>query len=78
LPDGGRSVSVEGCALTFFPDSQDAAGDGTVPEASGLCTGGVLRQLFATRGYSHQNSYDPDYMLLLTQHLVVKIVQDVQ
>jgi len=78
LPDGGRSVSVEGCALTFFPDSQDAPGDGTVPEASGLCTGGVLRQLFATRGYSHQNSYDPDYMVLLTQHLVVKIVQDVQ
>jgi pimeloyl-ACP methyl ester carboxylesterase len=78
VPDGGRSVDVEGCVLTFFPDAQDAAGDGTVPEASGLCTGGVLRQRFATRGYSHQKSYDPDYMILLTQHLVVKIVQDVQ
>ena len=74
-PDGGRGVDIDGCMLTFFPDAQDAAGDGTVPEASGLCTGGVLRQRFATRGYSHQKSYDPDYMVLLTQHLVVKIVQ---
>jgi pimeloyl-ACP methyl ester carboxylesterase len=77
-PDGGRCVDVDGALLTFIPDGQDAAGDGTVPEASGLCTGGVLRRLFATRGYGHQNSYDPEYMLLLTQHLVVKIVQAVQ
>jgi hypothetical protein len=77
-PDGGRCVDVDGTLLTFIPDAQDAAGDGTVPEASGLCTGGVLRRLFATRGYSHQNSYEPEYMLLLTQHLVVKIVQGVQ
>jgi pimeloyl-ACP methyl ester carboxylesterase len=77
VPDGGRCVDVDGCVLTFLPDSQDAAGDGTVPEASGLCTGGVLKRLFATRGYSHQKSYDPDYMVLLTQHLVVKIVQGV-
>jgi pimeloyl-ACP methyl ester carboxylesterase len=77
VPDGGRGVDVDGCLLTFVPDAQDAPGDGTVPEASGLCTGGVLRRLFATRGYGHQNSYDPDYMVLLTQHLVVKIVQGV-
>jgi len=77
-PDGGRGVNVDGCLLTFIPDVQDAAGDGTVPEVSGLCTGGVLRRIFATRGYSHQKSYDPDYMVLLTQHLVVKIVQDVK
>jgi pimeloyl-ACP methyl ester carboxylesterase len=77
VPDGGRGVDVDGCLLTFLPDAQDAPGDGTVPEASGLCTGGALRRLFATRGYGHQNSYDPDYMVLLTQHLVVKIVQGV-
>lgn len=78
VPDGGRGVDVDGCLLTFLPDAQDAPGDGTVPEASGLCTGGAVRRLFATRGYSHQRSYDPDYMVLLTQHLVVKIAQDVQ
>jgi len=77
-PDGGRGVDIDGCMLTFVPDAQDAAGDGTVPEASGRCTGGILRRLFATRGYSHQKSYDPDYMVLLTQHLVVKIVQGVK
>jgi hypothetical protein len=78
VPDGGRGIDIDGCMLTFVPDAQDAAGDGTVPEASGLCTGGILRRLFATRGYSHQKSYDPDYMVLLTQHLVVKIVQVVK
>lgn len=78
VPDGGRCVDVDGCVLTFIPDGQDASGDGTVPEASGMCTGGGLRQLFATRGYSHQSSYDLDYILLLTQHLVVKIVQEVK
>jgi pimeloyl-ACP methyl ester carboxylesterase len=77
-PGGGRCVDVDGCLLTFIPDDQDASGDGTVPEASGLCTGGNLRRLFATRGYGHQNSFQPDYMVLLTQHLVVKIVQGVQ
>ena len=76
--DGGRCVDVGGCLLTFFPDAQDAAGDGTVPETSGVCSGGALRRLFATRGYGHQRSYDPDYILLLTQHLVVKIVQEVK
>ena len=76
--DGGRGVDVDGCMLTFIPDAQDAAGDGTVPEASGQCTGGVLKRIFATRGFSHQKSYDPDYMVLLTQHLVVKIVQGVK
>jgi len=75
--DGGRGVDVGGCMLTFVPDAQDAAGDGTVPETSGQCTGGVLKRVFATRGFSHQKSYEPDYMVLLTQHLVVKIVQGV-
>jgi pimeloyl-ACP methyl ester carboxylesterase len=76
--DGGRGVEVGGCMLTFVPDAQDAAGDGTVPETSGQCTGGVLKRVFATRGFSHQKSYHPEYMVLLTQHLVVKIVQDVK
>jgi hypothetical protein len=77
LPDGGRGVDVAGCLLNFLPDTQDAPGDGTVPEASGACGSGVKR-LFPTRGYGHQQSYRPDYMVLLTQHLVVKIVQDVR
>lgn len=77
-PDGGRGVEVDGCLLNFFPDAQDAPGDGTVPEASGLCKGKGLRRVFTTRGYSHQKSFDPDYIILLTQHLVVKIVQDVK
>lgn len=76
--DGGRCVDVDGRLLTFVPENQDSAGDGTVPEASGSSPGGRVRQLFATRGYSHQESYGPDYMLLLTQHLVAKIVQEVK
>jgi len=76
--DGGRCVQVGGCMLTFVPDTQDASGDGTVPEKSGICTGGVLRQLFATRGYDHQNSYGQEYIVLLTQHLVVKIMAGVK
>jgi hypothetical protein len=30
------------------------------------------------KGFQHQNSYDPEDTLLLTQHLIAKIVQDVK
>jgi hypothetical protein len=77
-PDGGRCVEVEGQILEFKPDIQDAPGDGTVPENSGACAGATLKQVFATRGFEHQQSYEPEYILLLTQHLIAKIVQDVK
>jgi pimeloyl-ACP methyl ester carboxylesterase len=77
-PDGGRCVEVEGHILAFVPDVQDGPGDGTVPEKSGSCAGGKLNQVFATHGFEHQTSYDPEYILLLTQHLIAKIVQAVR
>jgi pimeloyl-ACP methyl ester carboxylesterase len=78
LPDGGRCVELAGQVLEFSPDVQDAPGDGTVPEKSGACAGGMLKQLFPMDGFQHQNSYDAEDILLLTQHLVAKIVQDVK
>lgn len=77
-PDGQREVEVGGCVLAFDIAAQDVAGDGTVPEKSGACTGSQLKQVFATRGYEHQDSYQPDHILLLTQHLIAKIVQEVR
>lgn len=77
-PDGGRCVEVDGQILEFSPDMQDGPGDGTVPDKSGSCAGGNLKQVFPTRGFEHQKSYEPEYILLLTQHLIVKIVQDVK
>jgi pimeloyl-ACP methyl ester carboxylesterase len=78
MPDGGRCVEVGGQILEFSPDVQDAPGDGTVPMQSGECAGGKLKQLFSMKGFQHQNSYDPEDILLLTQHLIAKIVQDVK
>jgi pimeloyl-ACP methyl ester carboxylesterase len=75
-PGGARQVEIEGCTLSFDIDVQDAAGDGTVPEQSGAFGEGKLKQEFPTRGYEHQNSYEADHILLLTQHLIAKIVQD--
>jgi len=77
-PGGERQVEVEGCLLSFDIDGHDVAGDGTVPEKSGAGIGGLLRQVFPTRGYEHQKSYEPEHILLLTQHLIAKIVQDVK
>jgi len=56
---------------------QDVAGDGTVPRDSGAEPFGKVRQIFATTGYDHQGSYSNGAMLALTQHLIVKIVQEV-
>jgi hypothetical protein len=78
MPDGGRCVEVGGQILEFSPDVQDAPGDGTVPMQSVECTGGNVKQLFSMKGFQHQNSYDPEDILLLTQHLIAKIVQDVK
>lgn len=74
---GQRRVMVEGkTELHFSPEPQDARGDGTVPFQSGAGVTGKVKQVFATRGYDHQYSYNNDDMLLLTLRLIVKIVQE--
>lgn len=73
----GRRVRVEGkTTLYFVPAAQDCAGDGTVPQQSGLGPQGKARQTFGMRGFDHQGAYKSDAVLLLTQHLIVKMVQD--
>jgi pimeloyl-ACP methyl ester carboxylesterase len=74
--DGARVVEVEGkCLLRFELDQQDASGDDTVPHQSGAAPSAFISQIFATRGYSHQDSFGDSNMILLTRHLIVKIVQ---
>lgn len=74
--DGIREVEVEGRhRMEFRTWMQDAAGDDTVPQQSGAGPTGHVRQIFATRGYGHQEGYQSDDILLLTRHLIVKIVQ---
>lgn len=73
---GGRTVRVEGRSeLHFVPARQDAAGDGTVPQQSGAGPRGQAGQVFDMRGFDHQDAYNHDAVLLLTQHLIVKLVQ---
>lgn len=74
---GHRRILVEKRAeLHFSADAQDARGDGTVPYQSGGSPAGKVKQLFATRGYEHQESYKDEDMLMLTLRLIVKIVQE--
>lgn len=73
--DGTRDVEIEKrYRLSFELEPQDSAGDDTVPYQSGAAPQGKVKQLFATRGYSHQGSFEHRDMLLLTRHLIVKIV----
>jgi pimeloyl-ACP methyl ester carboxylesterase len=73
---GGRKVRVEGrTELHFVPARQDVAGDGTVPQQSGAGPRGRAGQVFALRGFDHQGAFNHDAVLLLTQHLIVKLVQ---
>ena len=77
--DGMRDVEVEkGLRLQFSIWPQDAHGDETVPVQSGAGPGQYARQIFASGGFRHQDSFQNDGMLLLTRHLIVKIVQDIQ
>jgi hypothetical protein len=64
--------------MTFKPEPGDTRGDGTVPCQSGAGPAGKVRQLFETRGYDHQGSYNNHDMLMLTLHLIVKIAQEVK
>ncbi|WP_323141465.1 esterase/lipase family protein [Massilia phyllosphaerae] len=73
---GGRRVRVEGRTdLHFVPARQDVAGDGTVPYQSGAAPGENARQVFDIRGFDHQGAFNHDAVLLLTRHLIVKMVQ---
>lgn len=75
-PSGGRRVRVEGRTdLQFVPARQDVAGDGTVPHLSGAAPKGKVRQVFEVRGFDHQGAFNHNAILLLTQHLIVKMVQ---
>jgi hypothetical protein len=73
----GRRVKVEGrAALDFVPARQDIGGDGTVPTQSGAGPLGKVKQLFELRGVDHQEAFNNEAVLLLTQHLVAKLVQE--
>jgi pimeloyl-ACP methyl ester carboxylesterase len=75
-PSGGRRVRVEGRTdLLLVPARQDVAGDGTVPRQSGASPQGKVRQVFEVRGFDHQGAFNHDAILLLTHHLIVKMVQ---
>jgi pimeloyl-ACP methyl ester carboxylesterase len=72
----GRRVKVEDkTALEFVPARQDVGGDGTVPHQSGAGPRGKVQQLFEIRGVDHQDVFNNEAVLLLTQHLVVKLTQ---
>jgi pimeloyl-ACP methyl ester carboxylesterase len=74
--DGARIVEVEGrYRLKFVPEPQEAPGDDTVPLQSGAAPASHVSLVFPTRGYGHQESFQDSNMILLTRHLIVKIVQ---
>jgi hypothetical protein len=51
-------VEIEGkMVLTFSVEQQESAGDDTVSHQSGSGPQGKVKQLFATHGYRHQESY---------------------
>jgi hypothetical protein len=51
------------------------AGDGTVSHQSGAGPRGKVVQMFDIRGFDHQGAYNYEANLLLTHHLIVKLVQ---
>jgi len=75
-PTGGRRVRVENRSeLHFVPARQDVAGDGTVSHQSGAGPRGKVTQMFDVRGFDHQGAFNYEANLLLTHHLIVKLVQ---
>ncbi|MDN4039897.1 triacylglycerol lipase [Massilia sp. YIM B02443] len=76
--DGSREVEVaKGLRLRFMMWPQDAHGDETVPVVSAAAVEKHARAIFSPKGFRHQDSFQQEDMLLLTRHLIVKIVQDV-
>ena len=77
--NGAREVLVEGrLKLKFSVWGQDAHGDDTVPGQSSAGASNHVRAAFAARGFGHQDCFTNDAMLLLTRHLIVKIVQGIK
>lgn len=76
---GMREVEIENrIRLTFMLWPQDALGDETVPAQSGAGPASHVRQTFPAAGFRHQDSFQHEDLLLLTRHLIVKIVQEVR
>jgi pimeloyl-ACP methyl ester carboxylesterase len=76
---GAREVEIEqGVRLNFVIWPQDAHGDETVPAQSGAGPASHVRRTFSTAGFRHQDSFHQEDLLLLTRHLIVKIVQEVK
>jgi pimeloyl-ACP methyl ester carboxylesterase len=76
-PDGARKVEIEGkTVLVFSVEQQESDGDDTVSHGSGAGPSGKIKQLFATRGYRHQESYKQHDTILLTCYCIVKVVQE--
>jgi hypothetical protein len=74
--DGVRKVAIEDkLVLPFSVEQQDVAGDDTVSYLSGAGPSGKVKQLFATHGYRHQESYKHRDTILLTCYCIVKIAQ---
>jgi pimeloyl-ACP methyl ester carboxylesterase len=74
--DGVRKVVIEDkLVLPFSVEQQDMAGDDTVSYLSGAGPSGKVKQLFATHGYRHQESYKHRDTILLTCYCIVKIAQ---
>lgn len=77
--NGARDVDIEtNLRLRFALWPQDSHGDETVPVQSASAPAQYIRQIFAPEGFRHQESFQHESMLLLTRHLIVKIVQEVQ
>lgn len=77
--DGARAVTLEGrVKLKFIVWGQNAPGDDTVPHQSASGVAGHVRGVYAARGFGHQECFKHDAMLLLTRHLIVKIIQGIQ
>lgn len=76
--DGKRNVNIGGRVFFFCPEPQDVSGDDTVPSHSGAGPKSKVKQLFAARGFGHQDGFKNEDMLLLTQYLIAKIVQEVK
>jgi pimeloyl-ACP methyl ester carboxylesterase len=78
IPDGGRKIEIRpDVFVDVMPSMQDVPGDGTVPIQSGAALVGKIKHVFATDGYSHQDCFSSPDMLSLTQHLIVKLMQEV-
>ena len=74
-----REVEIDkGYRLRFSMWPQDGHGDETVPVQSGSAPERHVRGTFAAGGFRHQDSFKHEDMLLLTRHLIVKIVQDIR